>query len=315
MTRPVKAANDGGTLQVVAHAMHLAAFACAMGATSAAAAVPPARCATQVISYVAGSGAGAAYQHPESALGSPTRFTGAGVEPGAVTPFRPAFMPSEVVSIGRGGELVLAFDAPVLDDPRNPFGIDLIVYGNSLFSDLAYPGGVPGILFEEGGTIELSSDGVAWHLVPDALADGGLPTMGYTDAAPYSTVAGAIPTDPARVVDTAIDADALAWMSYAEVRNAYAGAAGGTRIDLASAGLASARFVRIRVAAGAPSVPEVDAVVAVRPRADLDGDGLVGGADLGALLGVWGSCDCDADLDGDGAVGGADLGTLLGQWG
>lgn len=49
---------------------------------------------------------------------------------------------------------------------------------------------------------------------------------------------------------------------------------------------------------------------------DLDHDGQVGGADLGALLGAWGTCDgCCADFNGDGAVNGADLGALLGNWG
>lgn len=47
--------------------------------------------------------------------------------------------------------------------------------------------------------------------------------------------------------------------------------------------------------------------------ADLDGDGVVGGADLGLLLGSWGTPN--NDLDGDGVVGGADLGLLLGSWG
>ncbi|MCA9284001.1 MAG: hypothetical protein KDA22_02210 [Phycisphaerales bacterium] len=52
---------------------------------------------------------------------------------------------------------------------------------------------------------------------------------------------------------------------------------------------------------------------------DLDGDGVVDGADLGALLGAWGPCpadgtSCAADLDGDGAVGGADLGLMLAAW-
>lgn len=50
--------------------------------------------------------------------------------------------------------------------------------------------------------------------------------------------------------------------------------------------------------------------------ADLDGDGNVDGADLGTLLGQWGSClSCSADLNCDGVVDGADLGTLLGEWG
>ncbi len=53
--------------------------------------------------------------------------------------------------------------------------------------------------------------------------------------------------------------------------------------------------------------------------ADLTGDGVVGGADLGTLLASWGTCpdpdECPEDLTGDGAVGGADLGMLLANWG
>ena len=49
---------------------------------------------------------------------------------------------------------------------------------------------------------------------------------------------------------------------------------------------------------------------------DLDGDGVVGGGDLGLLFIAWGACgDCDADLDGDGSVGGSDLGLLFIAWG
>ena len=50
--------------------------------------------------------------------------------------------------------------------------------------------------------------------------------------------------------------------------------------------------------------------------ADLDGNGVVGGADLGRLLGAWGPCtDCPADINGDGLVSGTDLGAMLGAWG
>lgn len=55
-----------------------------------------------------------------------------------------------------------------------------------------------------------------------------------------------------------------------------------------------------------------------RPSADLDGDCVVGGADLALLLESWGSgrsVPSPADLDGDGIVAGADLGILLGSWG
>jgi formylglycine-generating enzyme required for sulfatase activity len=50
--------------------------------------------------------------------------------------------------------------------------------------------------------------------------------------------------------------------------------------------------------------------------ADLNGDRMVNGADLGALLGAWGECrGCTQDLNGDGQINGADLGILLAAWG
>lgn len=51
---------------------------------------------------------------------------------------------------------------------------------------------------------------------------------------------------------------------------------------------------------------------------DLDGDGVVGGGDLGLLLSAWGTCAapcCAADLDASGVIDGADLGIMLGAWG
>lgn len=52
---------------------------------------------------------------------------------------------------------------------------------------------------------------------------------------------------------------------------------------------------------------------------DLDGDGVVTGADLAILLSAWGPCGdcakCPADLDGDCTVGGADLSIQLANWG
>lgn len=47
---------------------------------------------------------------------------------------------------------------------------------------------------------------------------------------------------------------------------------------------------------------------------DLNGDGVVNGADLSILLSGWGMPG-PADLDGNGTVGGSDLAILLGNWG
>ena len=57
----------------------------------------------------------------------------------------------------------------------------------------------------------------------------------------------------------------------------------------------------------------LDGTVLCTTVADLNCDGVVNGADLGILLGQWGS-DGSADLTGDHQVDGADLGVLLGAW-
>ena len=48
---------------------------------------------------------------------------------------------------------------------------------------------------------------------------------------------------------------------------------------------------------------------------DVDGDGVVGGTDLAAILGYWGSSNPNYDLDESGSVDGADLAMILGRWG
>ncbi|MBC03117.1 MAG: hypothetical protein CMJ34_07420 [Phycisphaerae bacterium] len=47
---------------------------------------------------------------------------------------------------------------------------------------------------------------------------------------------------------------------------------------------------------------------------DLNGDGLVNGADVGIFLALWGTSNPDADLNGNGTVEGGDLGLLIANW-
>ena len=49
--------------------------------------------------------------------------------------------------------------------------------------------------------------------------------------------------------------------------------------------------------------------------ADINGDGVVDGADLARVLGAWGTSSPGGDLNGDGIVNGADLSILLAFWG
>jgi hypothetical protein len=219
--------------------------------------------ADRVVEYNAGLNPAAGRTNPATALGEPTRFTGVAAGfPGAVTPFSPAFEADEIVSIGAGGSLTLAFDEPIIDDPANPFGIDLLVFGNSFvfddinFTDLAL------VFSSDGGRIEVSADGADWREIIGVEADGLFPTLGYADTSSYfGAPAGIVPTDFTLPVDPSVN---LIGLNFAQILAAYGGSGGGAGVDLASVGLSSASFVRFSLPAGATGNIEIDGVSDVR---------------------------------------------------
>lgn len=213
--------------------------------------------ADAVVSYTPGVGVGAGFDDPAAALGSPTRFTSPSSPfGGAVTPFNSAFGPGELVTIGEGGSLVVSFDEPVTDDASNPFGIDLLIFGNSFagldFGTRLATGGV----FSEGGVIEVSANGVDFVTVPGLDADGSFPTLGYQDVTePFPGDPGLVPTSFTKPVDPSLD---LTGLSTAQIAAAYDGSGGGVGIDLATVGLDSIQFVRISNPIGSGVTPEID---------------------------------------------------------
>lgn len=56
-------------------------------------------------------------------------------------------------------------------------------------------------------------------------------------------------------------------------------------------------------------------VLPPRTPGDLDGDGVVGAADLRRMIAAFGTPEASADLDGDGLVTAADVFTLVANWG
>lgn len=238
--------------------------------------------ADRVISFSAGTGGSDGYLLASSALGSPTRFTGASLGfPSAVTPFSPPFETTDIVSLGIDGQITVAFDEPVTNDAANPFGLDLLVFGNSFYYDADWPNGRVGGFAGEGGVIEVSADGRDWHTIPLLAADAGFPTLGYLDlATPYSDTPGVIESDFTRPVDPSFDASGK---TYPEIVAAYNGAGGGLGVDLSSVGLDSISFVRVRNPDGLGGTPEIDAFVDVSPipapgSLTLVAIGLLGGA-------------------------------------
>lgn len=269
-----------------------------------------------VIDFQPGLGGAPGYVDPEAALGPPTRHT---VDDEVVSPFVPAWGTDELVSLGAGGSITLAFDQPVENHPDNPYGIDLLLFGNAGCIDTDYPNGVIGGFFgADGGLVEVSLDGTDWIQVEDMTADAPWPTMAYVDAPPYSFEPGTLPTSYVRPIDPGIQWLDSTGFDYDSLVAIYDRSGGGVGIDLEPLGLESIRFVRISVPPDAFFSPELDALADVAPQhaGDATLDGTVDIADLLFVLAGWGQTDGHAaDLDGSDQVDIGDLLLVLADWG
>lgn len=219
--------------------------------------------ADRVVSFNTGTGGTPGYTDPGVALGSPERVTGEGFGfTGSVTPFNTPFGTDEIFSMGQGGWLTLAFDEPVTNDAANPYGIDLLVFGNAFFYD-AFFAPVANLIGDDGGLIEVSTDGTSWTIVPNTSADGLFPTLGFIDETnPFGGAAGLIPTDFTRPVDPAFN-----WVGsdLAQLVAGYNGSGGGTGVDIGALGLSSISYVRLSLPQGFSGNIEIDALSDVSP--------------------------------------------------
>ncbi|MHC4141450.1 MAG: hypothetical protein ACYSUF_06055, partial [Planctomycetota bacterium] len=183
---------------------------------------------------------------------------------------------------------------------------DLLIFGNTGFIDADWPNGiVGGALGDDGGVVEVSADGIEWHLASGVPADGMLPTSGYLDAGPYDAAPGSAPTNFTRPVDPGVVVGDLVGLDHQDLIDLYDGAGGGTGIDLATVGLDAVSYVRITNPGDPATTPAV---------------GVVGVRDFLVLLAEWGPCPvapgcCRADVNGDGQVDVRDFLLLLGAWG
>ena len=226
--------------------------------------------ADHVVSYVQGTGVGNDFvtgnpiNNPLTALDEPTRFTS---DPanfgGPTTPFSSAYRDDEIVTIGAGGSLTLQFDEPVVDHPLNPFGVDLLVFGNAFYSIDFGTFLATGAVDDDGGSIEVSANGVDFFPVTGS-ADGAFPTVGYLDVTePFPSADGAVLSDFTKPVNPAALSN-VTGMNTAQIIAAYDGSGGGLGVDISSTGLASISFVRFTNPLGSLKTPEIDAVADVR---------------------------------------------------
>ncbi len=211
--------------------------------------------ANAVLSYDHGTGFAANFTNSNAALGPPTSGSN-------VTPFAPPFSTSQIVSIGAGGSLTLQLSTPIVNSPANPFGIDLLIFGNSFFVVTNGSGSsarTSGAIFTSSGStrVEVSEDALIWF------------TLGPSHA---PTVGTLFPTDgigdPGRAVNPALTSSDFAGLDLSGIRSLYNGSAGGAGFDLSwaqdgngnSVELASADYIRIDVLSGRTQIDAVSVV-------------------------------------------------------
>lgn len=246
--------------------------------------------ADSVTQYVPGTGIGTdfvtgnPYDDANVALGEPTRYTSDSLNfGGATTPFQSAFRDHEIVAVGRGGSLTVAFNEPVIDDPNNPYGIDLLIFGNAFYHLDFNTFTATGVVADEGGKVEVSADGVNFFEIVGASADGPYPTLGYSDLAEeFPTNLGTVLSDFTKPVNPVIDPTGL---NILQIIAAYGGSGGGAGIDIGPTGLNQISFVRISNAIDAAFVPEIDGFADVRAIPEPATFALVGLALVGG--GLW----------------------------
>jgi hypothetical protein len=185
----------------------------------------PARVNADVL--VSAVGLAAPYTDPARALGGPRGGGGAGAS-------------TDVVEIGPGGSLTLAFDGYRIEDRLGP---DVVV-----FSPATFAAGAPGNLLPyqwrsmTPGRVEFSQDGQTWFAVPASERA----TFDVNDVRRYADgFVGLTPT----------------WAGPQTGIATSSWSAGGDRIDLAATGLSWARYIRLSGAG-----LRVDAVTALHVR-------------------------------------------------
>lgn len=197
-----------------------------------------------VVRYNAGDAV--SYIDPNVVLGQPDRTTWESInfpskeETVSIRITEPAWMGSQLLTIGQGGELVVSFARNVQNNPLNPFGIDLLVFTNLGFGasdypvndNIADPNGFWGYFGGQLGTISVSQDDATWYTAN--LTSPIFPMQAFLSPGSNAHATGAAESDYTRPVDPS-----LAWADFADISiqdalALYDGSGGGLGIDLSN---------------------------------------------------------------------------------
>ncbi len=207
--------------------------------------------ASSVVAFSQGIGADPGYNNPQVVLGAPPVADSYGW-PVSIT--SAPWEPSDVVSLGNGGSITVAFDHPVMNNPLNvEYGIDFLVFGNAFFAtDWQGDGRIIGEYFEP-AKVEVSQDGVNFYQIANTFADSMYPYTASAGNFVHATPPG------------------IAYMNRqpSDVEADFLGGCGGTQVDISNAIGASLdwiMYVRITDIAGDSGIADVVGFADVVPE-------------------------------------------------
>lgn len=173
--------------------------------------------ANSLIAFSQGVAADTGYNNPYVVLGAPPVADSYG------WPVSIASAPwetTDVVSLGNGGSITIAFDHQVMNNSSDvEYGIDLLVFGNSFFAtDWETDGRIIGTYFEP-AKIEVSQDGIIFYEIAGVTADTLYPYTASAGDFVHATPAG------------------IAYMNRqpGNVEIDYLGGCGGAQVDISNA--------------------------------------------------------------------------------
>jgi hypothetical protein len=207
--------------------------------------------ASSVISFSQGIAADEGYGNPNVVLGAPPAADSYGY-PISIT-YAP-WEATDVVSLGNGGSITIAFDHQVMNNPANvEYGTDFLVFGNSFFAtDWQSDGRIIGEYFEP-AKIEVSQDGVNFYEIANTFADALYP---YTASAGNFVHATPVGIEYMNRQPGDVEAD-------------YLGGCGGAQVDISNAIGASLdwiMYVRVTDIAGDNGIADVTGFADVVPE-------------------------------------------------
>ncbi len=231
--------------------------------------------ATEVVDHSASLDGSGYYNDANDLLGKPTTIIPAwGGGTSHVSPVEPAWGDNNITTFNSGDWAVVKFDHQVVDDSNNPYGLDLLVFGNAFFTGSGYVNDdtnhntytLTGGLFAEGVTVSVSQDGTDWYTYADGPSGDGLyPTNPWVwDPAQYDSTGNGwtdVENDYTKPVDPSLQAADFAGISY-DAMLLYDGSAGGVGFDLAESDYDWIQYVKVTGTGG-----EVDAFADVAPAA------------------------------------------------